>query len=302
MNTAMLQGIIPPVVTPFLPTEEIDESALRQEVRFLLDANVHGISFGGSTGEGALLCDDELARGIEIVREENLKNIPVLGGIIRNSTRDAINAGLAAKNAGADALLITPTYYFGAFDEGKLEFFITLAEKVELPIVVYNVIKDNTISPYLMEKLSENEWIIGIKQSCGGIHALTDMISACGDKTLVFAAQDDLLFVSYVLGAVGAIAGILSVFPELCVNQWNAVQAGDFELAKKIHDRMLPVWRKIEGTAFPGKIKAVLNLMGRKVGIARSPVGEPAKKVIDEIRQELLKQNFILDRDGTTDI
>jgi len=278
MNIATLQGIIPPVVTPFLPSEEIDESALRREVRFLLDANVHGISFGGSTGEGAVLCDDELARGIKIVQEENFKNLPVLCGIIRNSTRDAINAGLA---------------YFGAFDEGNLEFFIMLSEKVELPIVVYNVIKDNTISPLLMEKLSENERIIGIKQSCGGIHALTDMISACGDKTLVFAAQDDLLFVSYMLGAVGAIAGILSVFPELCVNQWSAVQTGDFELAKKMHHRMLPVWRKIEGKAFPGKIKAALNLMGRNVGIARNPVGEPAKKVIDEIRQELLKQNFI---------
>jgi dihydrodipicolinate synthase/N-acetylneuraminate lyase len=293
MNTLTLQGIIPPVITPFLPSEEIDESALRREVRFLLDANVHGISFGGSTGEGAVLCDDELARGIKIVQEDNFKNLPVLCGIIRNSTRDAINAGIAAKNAGADALLVTPTYYFGAFDEGNLEFFIMLAEKVELPIVVYNVIKDNTISPHIMEKLSENEWIIGIKQSCGGIHALTDMISACGDKTLVFAAQDDLLFVSYMLGAVGAIAGILSVFPELCVNQWNAVQTGDFELAKKMHHRMLPVWRKIEGKAFPGKIKAALNLMGRNVGIARNPVGEPAKKVIDEIRQELLKQNFI---------
>jgi dihydrodipicolinate synthase/N-acetylneuraminate lyase len=288
-----LQGIIPPVVTPFLPTEELDENALRREVRFLLDANVHGISFGGSTGEGALLSDDELARGIKIIQEENLGKVPVLGGIIRNSTRDAVQAGLAVKRAGADVLMVTPPYYFGAFNDGNLEFYATLAKKIELPIVIYNVIQNNTISPQLMGELSEIKLVVGIKQSCGGIHALADMIAACGDKTLVFAAQDDLLFVSYMLGSVGAIAAILSLFPELCVKQWNAIQSSDLKVAKEIHERMLPVWRKIEGKAFPGKIKAALNLMGRRVGIARSPIGEPSKKVIDEIRQKLGKQNFI---------
>jgi dihydrodipicolinate synthase/N-acetylneuraminate lyase len=71
------------------------------------------------------------------------------------------------------------------------------------------------------------------------------------------------------------------------------VQSGDYESAKKIHYKILPIWRKIEGKAFAGKIKATLNLMGRKVGIARSPIGEPPQKVIDEIRKELLTAKLL---------
>ena len=264
-ETLILKGIIPPMVTPFSASEDLDEEALRRELQYLLRLGIDGISFGGSTGEGAFLSDEELGRGVQIVQEENKKRIPVVCGIIRNSTRAATRAGLVAKDAGADALMVAPTHYFGAPEEGNYKFYETLAHKVEIPIIIYNVIQDNPISPQLAARLSEIDSIVGIKQSYGGAHALTDMVSACGDKLLVFSAQDDLLYVSYLLGAVGAIAAILVVFPERCLEQWNAVKSGDLELAKRIHYRMLPVWRKIEGKAFPGRLKAALNLLGRKL-------------------------------------
>lgn len=288
-----LKGIIPPLVTPFTPTEELDEDRLKGELRYLFEVGVDGVSFGGSTGEGASLSDDELGRGVQIVQEENKEGIPVLCGIIRNSTRGAVRAGLIAKDAGADALMVTPSHYFGAPEEGNYSFYETLAEKVGLPIIIYNVIQDNPISPQLVVKLSQIDRIVGIKQSCGGIHALTDMIAACGDKIRVFTAQDDLLYVSYLLGAIGAISAILTVFPELCLEQWRAVEDGDLELARRIHYRLLPVWRKIEGRAFPGKLKATLNLLGRNVGAARSPVLEPPPHQREAIEATLQEAGFL---------
>jgi len=293
MSNKELKGIIPPIVTPFDDAEEIDEKRLRSEIKFLIDAGVHGISFGGSTGEGALLSDEELARGIEIIRDENKKNLPVMCGIIRNSTRDAIKAGLSAKAAGADVLMVTPTYYHGTSDEGNYEYYKRLTENVGLPVVIYNVIKNNPIMPDVMKKISEIGLVIGIKQSVGGVHSLTDMISECGKKTIVFAAQDDLLFASYLVGAKGAISAILTAFPQICVQQWDAVQQGNIELAKEIHYRILPVWRKIEGGAFPGKIKAALKLMGRDVGKARHPILEPSEKELHELKEALIKSKFI---------
>ena len=90
MNMNQLGGIIPPTITPFTDQEELDEAVQRREVHFLMDAGVQGISFGGSTGEGALLTDEELASGIRIIKEESgTGDWPVLCGIIRNSTRQA---------------------------------------------------------------------------------------------------------------------------------------------------------------------------------------------------------------------
>ena len=289
----VLRGIIPPTVTPFKANEDLDEGALRDEVRFMFGAGVHGISFGGSTGEGAVLSDMELARGVEIVQEENKADLPVLCGIIRNSTREAVRAGLAAKAAGADVLMVTPTHYFGATEAGNYEFYKVLAAETGLPIIVYNVVKSNPVSPQAMKKMSEIEGVIGIKQSFGGIHVLTDMIFACKGKTLVFGAQDDLLYVSYLLGADGAISAVLALFPRLLVEQWNAVQEGDLERAKEIHYRVLPVWRKIEGDAFPGKIKAAINLTGRKVGKGRSPILELPEQELRELREEMIRSGFL---------
>jgi len=288
-----LRGIIPPLVTPFTPDEDLDEDALRREMQYFLATGVHGIGFGGSTGEGAVLSDPELARGIQILQEENANGIPILCGVIRNSTRDAISAGLAAKAAGADALLLTPTFYHGTTEAGNHEFFTAVAAKVQLPILIYNVIKNNPVSPPAMERLAEIDGIVGIKQSLGGIHALTDMIAACGDKALVFAAQDDLMFASFLLGAAGAIAAILSLFPALFVEQWNALHAGNLERARQIHYQVLPIWRKIEGDAFPGKIKAAINLTGRRVGKARSPILEPSALELEQLRQEMAKSGLL---------
>ena len=293
MDLSLLRGIIPPIITPFMENEEIDETVLRREVRLLLDAGVHGISFGGSTGEGAVLSDEELSRGVEIVQEETEKGFPLLCGIIRNSTREAVNAGMAAMKAGADALMVTPTFYFGTTDPGNYEFFKILTQEVGLPVVIYNVIQTNQISPASMAKISEIDLVVGIKQSVGGIHGLTDMIQVCGGKTLIFGAQDDLLFASYLLGAVGSISAILTAFPRECVQQWDAVQKGDIEKAKSIHYRILPVWRKIEGGAFPGRMKAVLNLLGRKVGKARSPILAPTAPEMKELENLLKKYGFI---------
>ena len=291
--TQNLKGIIPPIVTPFDSLENLDKEFLKREVEFMIDAGVHGLSIGGSTGEGAVLGDDELARGLDILQKTNQGKLPVICGIIRNSTRDAVSAGIAAKNAGADGLMVTPTFYHGTDDAGNLSFYKEIGQEVGLPIIIYNVIASNPILPAAMKEIAEIPQIVGIKQSIGGIHSLTDMIYAVGDKVKVFSAQDDLLFCSYLLGAVGAISAVLTVFPKECVKQWNAVQKGDIETALSIHYRILPVWREIEGKAFPGKIKAALNMMGRPVGFARKPILPLNEVENKKIMDELQKSKFI---------
>jgi 4-hydroxy-tetrahydrodipicolinate synthase len=290
-----IKGIIPPLITPFTKDGIMDEKALRSEIQFMLKSRVDGLSFGGSTGEGALLSVEEIGRGITILKEENHKNVSIICGIISNSTNDAIKKGLAAKKAGADGLMVTPTFYHGTDDAGNIAYYQALSDAVELPIIIYNVIDRNPITPDLMQKISSIKNVIGIKQSVGGLHAVNAMVASCGNNVKVFAAQDDVLFCSYLLGTVGAISAILTVFPELCVEQWEAVQAGDIKKAKEIHSRLYPVWKlvSVAGMSFPGRLKAIIKILGRDAGFPRQPILEPSAEVFEQLRKALMNSNLL---------
>lgn len=295
MKDNKLKGIIAPVVTPFNKDEELDEEVFRREVRYLLNTGIHGISPGGSTGEGCALTDDELYRMTEIIQEENTNRIPVVVGIIRHSTKAAIKAGLLAKKAGASALMVTPISYLGGTDDkGNVEFYKRVSEETGMPIIIYNVVPQNEIKPYVFSKiLDECPNVIGIKQSVGGIQAMLDMKFACGDRANIYCATDDMLFTAFELGADGAIAAILTVFPEECVKIWNAVANGDFETARDLQDKLYPIWNKIKAARFPRGVKEALNLMGRNVGIPRSPVSGCTEFEAEEIRKVMVASKVI---------
>jgi 4-hydroxy-tetrahydrodipicolinate synthase len=290
MNKQALRGIIAPLVTPFDQNENFDEKTFRKEVQYLLNTGIHGISPGGSTGEGAVLSDEELVRMVEIIKEENKNNIPIVAGIIRNSARDAVKAGLAVKKAGATALMVTPTHYnvLVPDEDGNFDFYKRLSDEVGLSIIIYNVVPQNPIGPSLFSRMLENiEHVVGIKQSVGGIQAFYEMKLLCGDKGLIYSATDDMLYSTFDLGADGAIAAILTAFPEISVRIWDLVQEGNGAQAKELQHKLYPAWQAIKGDHFPRRIKETLHQLGREVGIARSPILEATEKEKENIKAAL---------------
>ncbi len=291
MDLNKLQGVIPPIVTPFQENEEIDLDATRREVKYLLTTGIDGISAGGSTGEGALLSDEEIQKILEIVVEENTMRIPVIGGVIRNSTRDAIKTGLILKEAGSDALLVTPVFYHGATAEGNYAYYKAIGENVGLPVIVYNVVPTNQITPEVMLRLCEIDEVVGIKQV--DPQGLVSMVLTCGEQTKVFSACDELLYSTYVAGACGTIAAIVTVAPELCVHQWKAFKGGDQKTAQEIQRKLAYLVRTYSERPFPGKVKELINQQGRPVGKARSPVLEPTLEEKAYIRESLKRAGLI---------
>ena len=281
-------GIISPIVTPFTKEETLDEKLLRREVKYLLKAGIHGISPGGSTGEGELVRDEELVRMVEIVQEENFAKIPVVVGIIRTSTRNALRTALAVKKAGATALMVTPIQYLGGTDaDGNYQYYDRISETVGLPIIIYNVVPQNEIKPDSFYKMLDIVNVIGIKQSNGGVPSFMDMMITCGQKGLIYSASDEMLYTTFDLGATGAIAAILTLFPQISVEIWDAVKAGDSEHAKALQAKIYPVWSMIKGPQFPRRIKEALNQSGRPVGIAASPRSAASATEKESIRRAL---------------
>ena len=279
-----LQGIIPPVATPFTLDQELDEAALRREVRFMLDAGVHGLTIGGSTGEGHTLSIEESCRLASVTLDEVKGRVPVISGIIRDSTREVIRYGQALKEVGVDGLQITPVHYlFTSGDEATLAYYDEIGRTVQLPIVVYNVVPWNTIMPPTLLRLADQEWIVGVKQSGGDIHKLADLLQANRGRLRILTAIDALLYPSFLLGADGAVAAILTVVPQLCVSLWDACQRRDLDNARALHERILPIWRALEAPDLPARVKAALELQGRPVGPARSPI----QPITAEVRARL---------------
>ncbi len=288
MYSKKLEGIIPPIVTPFDEHGNIAGKLMEKEMKLAIDSGVHGLSVSGSTGEGPTLRDEELKELISIAKDFVKEDQPIVCGIMRTCTRDAVKAGLAAKEAGADALMVTPTAYnvLVPDEDGMFDFYNTISKECQMPVIIYNVIPQNTVTPGLFKRLVEGtEFVRGIKQSVGGVPALYAMKMMCGDKAQIFAATDDMLYTCYDLGADGAISAILSVFPKLCVEMWECSQNGQKERALEIQNRLYYRWQCIAGNQFPIRLKYALKVMGRDAGFCRSPIthlSEEEKRQIEK--------------------
>ena len=177
-----LFGIIPPMTTPFDSAGEIDEAAVRAQVRWLLDRGVHGIAAGGSTGEGHTLDPDELKRLVATVVDEAAGRVPVIAGVIVDSTRDAVRRGRALADLGVAALQVTPVHYlFRPDDDAMLAHFRAICEATGQKVIIYNVVPWSYLAPDLLLRIMrEVPGVIGVKQSAGDLKLVADLLVTAG--------------------------------------------------------------------------------------------------------------------------
>ena len=286
-----IHGIVPPMVTPFDATEAIDEAAFGAEVEYLIEAaGVHGLAVGGSTGEGHTLSTGELRRIVGIALERAAGRVPVIAGIIVDSTRQAVEKARALADLDVAALQVTPVHYlFRPTDEMMIQHFAALAEQASHPVMVYNVVPWAYCSPALLNRMMrEIDGLVGVKQSAGDLKLLADLLVNSADVGVIMSAVDALLYPSFCLGAHGAIAAILSAAPELCVRLWQCVQAGDHTAALALHQDLLGIWNTIMDDNLPANVKTALALQGRPAGIPRRPMPPSSSAQTQAIRAALL--------------
>ncbi len=288
---AHLGGIVPPMTTPFRANGSIDERAFRGQVRFLAKSGAHGLAVGGSTGEGHTLSTEEVRRLVAIAIEEAGGSIPIIAGIIVDSTQQAIERGKAVADLGVAALQITPVHYlFRPDDDHMLRHFEQVAKAVRLPILIYNVVPWTYLSPELLVRIMKRvPRVIGVKQSAGDMKLLADLVMAAPRDRRIFSAVDALLYPSFALGAHGAIAAILAAAPEACVALWDAVRAGDHKRARRLHEGLLRLWNAMPGDCLPACTKYAQSLQGVKAGRPRAPMQEPTPRQQKAIAAALAK-------------
>jgi 4-hydroxy-tetrahydrodipicolinate synthase len=288
MSLAM-SGIIPPIVTPFTADGEIDEAAFRGVIRFMIAKKVHGVCVGGSTGEGHTLTAAEFKRLMEVCVDEVAGRVPVMAGMIVNSTREAIARARSVEHLDIAALQVTPVHYlFKPDDEATLAHFRALTEATKIPVVIYNVVPWNYLSPALLVRImNELPGVAGVKQSAGDLKLTADLMLDLPAGKKVYTAVDALLYLGFILGAHGTIAANPAALPGPCVSLWNAVQAGDHAKAHEIHRALLRFWNVIVGDNLPANVKTALALQGVATGSPRAPMPASSPAQQAAIRREL---------------
>jgi len=268
-----LRGVIPAVVTPFDSSGRIDEKALRAEIEFHLNSGAAALCAGGSTGEGAGLTRDEVGELNRIFVDQANSRVPVIAGVIPDTTDEAVELGLAAKEAGVAALQVTlPHYLFQPAIPELVSYYSEIRDRTGLGIILYNVLPWAQVTPEGVRRLIEADAIIAVKQSGSNMHQLADMVYNFGKQIPILSAVDDLLYPSFVVGAHGTLSAIASVLPAHCVELYEAVQEGNHSRALQLHNQLLVVWRAMEDmTGFCGRVKCAIELQGRTAGVPRRP-------------------------------
>ncbi len=284
-----LSGIIPPVVTPFTATGEIDERAFRGVIRFMVNKKVHGICVGGSSGEGHTFDTDEFRFLMEVAADELKGAIPLLGGIIVNSTRLAIERARAIEHLPVAGLQVTPAHYvFKPDDESTYKHFQALTAATRFPVIIYNVVPWNYLSPALLVRIMKDmPGVLGVKQSAGDLKLTGDLMISLPPGKKVFTAVDALLYCGFALGVHGTIAANPAAVPGPCIALWNAVKSGEHGKAREIHEALLRFWNTISADNLPANIKYALSLQGCETGSPRMPMPPTSPAQAEAIRREL---------------
>jgi 4-hydroxy-tetrahydrodipicolinate synthase len=266
------------MATPFSRDGAIEFSAVREQVEFLLAAGVHGIVAGGSGGEGHTLDRAEFLQLMTTVCEAINGRVPFVAGIIVNSTAEAIARAQMLRGLPVEAIQVTPVHYLFTPDEdATVLHFRTVWEQTQVPILIYNVIPWNYLSPALLLRIMrEVPGVIGVKQSAGDLKLLADLVTGARDEDLIFTAIDALLYPSYALGARGSISALLTAIPHSNVALWDAVAAGEHARALDIHNHQLPVWNSMPHAILPACVKYAQTLQGVPGLYSRAPMREPS--------------------------
>lgn len=271
MSKMMLKGIFPPMVTPFTndSKQEVDEQALRDIVRFLLDNGVQGIIPCGGCGEWLALSEDEQKRIVEVTVDEVNGRIPVVAGACSFSTKIAVRLAKNAKDVGADAVMVETPIPKGTQlppPQEVYEHHSSIADEAGIPVMMYN---GADVSPKIVEKLIENEKIVAIKNSTRNLQNIYDLIKICGSKVDYFQGYGDCFVPALLLGARGCITSHANTAPKKHVELYEAFLKGDMDEAWRLHQELMPLWLELGNN--PAIVKEALRILGHSVGLSRMP-------------------------------
>ncbi|MCK9296638.1 MAG: 4-hydroxy-tetrahydrodipicolinate synthase [Desulfobulbaceae bacterium] len=289
------RGAFVAIVTPFIDGQ-LDEQGLKDLIEFQISNGTAGIVPCGTTGESATLSHAEHHRVVELTIKTVNGRVPVLAGTGSNSTSETIELTRHAKEAGADGALVITPYYNKPSQEGLYQHFKTVAEAVDLPLILYNVPSRTAIdmAAATVARCAEVDNIVGIKEATGDMNRACDVIRRCPKNFAVLSGDDFTSLSLVLLGGTGVISVTSNVHPKGMSDLMSAALAGDVAKAREIQYRLFPLMGAMFYDTNPVPAKKALELMGKiKSGTPRQPLWQMGEEPMNRMKAVLKEMNMI---------
>ena len=283
-----LRGCGTALVTPFRHDGAVDEAALRELVAWQVDSGIDFLVPCGTTGETPTLSRKEWLRVIELTVEVAAGRVPIVAGATSNCTREAIEkARVLADRAGVDAILTASPYYNKPTQEGQFQHFRAIAQAVKKPLILYNVPGRTgaNIEPATLARLAHIRNIAGVKEASGNLGQIVEVFNAVPSSFLVFSGDDAVTLPIISLGGAGIISVASNEIPREMAEMTRAALNNDWERARRLHRKYLPLMEANFLESNPIPVKAALAMMGKLREVYRLPL----VRMKDEPRAKLAK-------------
>ena len=292
----MFKGAITAIVTPFLENGDVDERALQNLVEFQVKNNIDGIVPCGTTGESPTLDHEEHQRVIEIVIDSVNGRVPVIAGTGSNSLREAIDMTKKAADAGANASLQVCPYYNKPTQEGLFRHFSAIANSVSIPIIIYNIqgrTGINLETATLARLAKEHSNIVAVKEASGNMAQMMDVLNTLPRNFTVLSGDDNLTLPLMSLGGKGVISVASNIIPNEMHQLAEYSLNGEFENARTLHYKLLPLFKGIFIETNPIPIKAALAMKGMVKEVYRLPLCEMKSENKEKLRSILTNMDLL---------
>lgn len=270
-----IKGSLTALITPF-KDGKVDEAAFRKLINWQIAEGTQGLVPCGTTGESPTLSHEEHNRVIELCVEEARGRVPVIAGTGSNATDEAIALTRHAKEVGCDAVLSVTGYYNKPTQEGQYRHFMTIADAVDIPIILYNIPARAIVGINVdtMARLSRHRNIIGVKDATANLTRPSLERLACGKDWLMLSGEDGTALGYNAHGGVGCISVTANIAPRLCAEFQAACAAGDYAKAREYQDRLMPLHDALFCETSPAPVKYAASLLGLCSEEVRLPLAE----------------------------
>ena len=285
----MFTGCGTALVTPFDRNQALDETTLRKLVRRQIEAGINFLVPCGTTGESPTLSRKEHLRVIEITLEEAKGKVPVVAGAGGYNTAEVIELARELEHMGADGILSVTPYYNKPTQAGLYEHYKAIASAIRLPIVVYSV-QGRTgvnVEPATLAKLAKIENIVAVKEASGNIGQMANVIQEVPPEFTVLSGDDAITIPLMALGGRGVISVVSNEIPGEMTQLAQACLRGDYDEARRIQRRYLPLMNVNFVESNPIPVKTAMGLMGLLDPTMRLPMVPPSADNLAKIEKVL---------------
>lgn len=296
MNKPIIfKGAATALVTPMKNDYSVDYEVLKKQIEFQITEGIDALVVTATTGEAPTLKIDEHLKVIEKAIEVNNGRVKIIAGTGSNDTFHSVETSKSAKALGVDAILSVAPYYNKTSQQGLIKHFTYIADKVDIPMILYNVPSrtGSNILPETYIELAKHPNIVATKEASGDLSAVAKIAAWCEDSLSIYSGNDDQIVPILSLGGIGVISVVSNIAPKITHQICQEYFDGNVNESRNLQLKYLDLINALFADVNPIMVKEAMNILGMNAGKLRLPLVSPSQKNHEKIYNELKKLKFI---------